>query len=253
MPKSLWLIACTASALWAVDWKALQPPQGCVGDLASVVDASTRTRIESYCSAIHEATGVRMTFVTIQSLQGEPSADVASTLARSWNNSDGILWILVTQDHRHQLEIAPALQATLPPGLSNHILDEMRPALRRGEHGEAVMAAAEVLGAAIAAARHAAVPTRLPRNIRPHRLDAFPWPLAIGSLVLAGWLMRAGGPRGYGWAGGRGFLPWLALGAATTRSTWGSRGTGGFGAYDSGDTFAGFGGGDFGGRASSDW
>jgi len=129
----------------------------------------------------------------------------------------------------------------------------MRPALRQRQHGEAVMAAAETLGIAIAKAKHAAE-TRLPRRIRPGPYDAFSWPLAIGSVILVAWLMIAGGPRGFAWAGGRGLLPWLALGTMTGRSTWGSRGSGGFGGYDSGDGFAGFGGGDFGGGgASSDW
>ena len=54
--------------------------------------------------------------------------------------------------------------------------------------------------------------------------------------------------------GGGGFLPGLILGTRCGRSTWGSRGSGGFGGYDSGDGFGGFGGGDSGGGgASSDW
>jgi uncharacterized protein len=65
--------------------------------------------------------------------------------------------------------------------------------------------------------------------------------------------MRAGGPRGYGgWSGG-GFLPGLVMGNLMARSTWGGRGSGGFGGYDSGDGFGGFGGGDSGGGASGDW
>ena len=46
----------------------------------------------------------------------------------------------------------------------------------------------------------------------------------------------------------------MLLGNLMGRSTWGGRGSGGFGGYDSGDGFGGFGGGDFGGGgASSDW
>lgn len=280
------VVAWCASAGWAVDWKALQS-QGYVSDFAQVVDAASKARIESYCAAIEHSTGVRMALVTVASLQGEPIEDVASTIARAWGvvpveryraflvivpagsvphpaappldlvkpaKNEGILLLLAIQDRRYRLEIGSGLEHILPDGLSGNILREMRPALRQRQHGEAVMAAAETLGGAIAKAKHAAIDTRLPRRIRPGPYDAFPWPVAIGGVILLALLMRVGGPRGYGWGGGGGFLPWLVLGARMGRSTWGSRGSGGFGGYDSGDGSAGFGGGDFGGGgASSDW
>ena len=278
------LVVWCASANWAVDWKAL-PSQGYVSDFAGVIDAPTKARLESYGASIENPTGVRMALVTISSLQGEPIEDVADTIARAWGfvsaeryqaflvispggsvphpalppldlvkppKTDGILLLLAIQDHRFRLEIGHGLR-DLPDGLNGSLLHEMQPALRQQQYGEAFMAAAETLGGAIAKAKHRAIESRLPRSIRPGAFTAFPWALAIGSVILAAWLMRAGGPRGYGW-GGRGFLPWMVLGAMTARSTWGGRGSGGFGGYDSGDGFGGFGGGDFGGGgASSDW
>ena len=76
----------------------------------------------------------------------------------------------------------------------------------------------------------------------------------MGGIFVLMWLLRLGGPRGYGgWSGG-GFLPGLFLGSMMGRSTWGDRGSGGFGGYDSGDSFGGFGGGDSGGGgASGSW
>jgi uncharacterized protein len=66
--------------------------------------------------------------------------------------------------------------------------------------------------------------------------------------------MRFAGPRGFGGFGGGGFLPWLILGNLMGRSTFGGRGSGGFGGPDSGGGFGGFGGGDSGGGgASGDW
>jgi hypothetical protein len=62
------------------------------------------------------------------------------------------------------------------------------------------------------------------------------------------WLIRAGNPAGYGGLGGHGLLPGLVRRSTMKRSTWGSRGNGGFGGFDSGDASGGFGGG-----ACSDW
>jgi uncharacterized protein len=94
----------------------------------------------------------------------------------------------------------------------------------------------------------------LQRRIRRTPSDSIPWPVLFGGLGLLLWLLKSGGPRGYGGGGGGGFLPGLILGGMMGRGSWGSRGSGGFGGYDSGDGFGGFGGGDSGGGgASSDW
>jgi uncharacterized protein len=131
----------------------------------------------------------------------------------------------------------------------------MRPALRQKDYSDAMMAAAQTIGNTIAQAKNVKLTATLPRRTRPSTSDSIPWPVIIGGLFLLVWLMRAGKPRGYGGgAGGGGFLPGLILGNMMGRSTWGSRGSGGFGGSDSGDGFGGFGGGDSGGGgASSDW
>lgn len=250
-----------ATAGWAVDWKALKP-QGYASDFAGVIDASSKLELENYCAAVDRASGVQMALVVVSSLEGEPIEDVANSMARGWGighqgRNDGILLLLAVQDHRSRLEIGYGLEPILPDGLAGSILREMRPALRRQQYGEALKAAAETIGNAVAQAKHVTIDTSLHRRIEPGTYEGFPWPLLIGGLILFVWLMRAGGRRGhrgvFGGSGG-GFLPWLVLGNATGRSTWGSRGSGGFGGYDSGDGFRGFGGGDFGGGgASSDW
>src|SRR5262249_51465660 len=138
------------------------------------------------------------------------------------------------------------------------ILREMRPALRGQRYGEALFAAAKTLGDDVAKAKNVKIDVDLPGQTPPTTTDTINWPVLAGILLLRAVLIRFGRPRGYsgygGWRGG-GFLPGLVLGNMMGRSTWGSRGSGGFGGYDSGDGgFGGFGGGDFGGGgASSDW
>lgn len=255
------VLAWCASAGLAIDWKALKP-QGCLSDFAGVIDPSVKAEVETYCHSVEQAAGVQLDLVTIRSLEGEPLEDVASVLARGWGigqpgGHPGVLLLLAIQDRRSRLEISPELESGAgglsSRGLNGSVLREMRPALRQQQYGEAMMAAAETAGTAIAEARKVRIDARLPRHIRPGIWDSVPWPLVAGVLVLLVLLMRVGGPRSYGWSGA-GFLPWLVFGNRTGRSTWGSRGSGGFGGYDSGDAFGGFGGGDFGGcGASSDW
>jgi len=254
-----WLVIF-ASAAWAVDWTAYKP-EGFVSDFAKVIDPASRSQLEAYSATVQRATGVQLALVTIPSLEGEPIEDVANTIARAWGvgqkgKNEGILLLLAVQDRRSRLEIGYGLEPILPDGLSGSVLREMRPALRQQAYGEALKAAASTLGTTIASAKHVALNEKLPRRIQPTTTDSIPWPIIVGGLFLLIWLMRSGGPRGYGGSGrGGGFLPGLILGNMMGRSTWGSRGSGGFGGYDSGDGgFGGFGGGDFGGGgASSDW
>jgi uncharacterized protein len=255
-------ILCVLAAR-AVDWKTLQP-QGYVTDFAGVIDPAARARLEDYCAAVERATGAQMALVTIPSLQGQPIEDVANTIFRAWgvgqkNKDNGILLLLDIGDRRDRLEVGYGLEPILPDGLDGSILRAMRPALRQQDYGDALMAAAQTIGETIAQAKHVSLTQTLPRRVHESPLDEIPWPLILGAVFVLFWLMRSRGPRGYGgygysgWRGG-GFFPGLILGNMMGRSTWGSRGSGGFGGFDSGDGFGGFGGGDSGGGgASSDW
>lgn len=251
------LAILAAAAAGAVDWKALKP-QGYVSDFAGVIDAASRQRLETFCGIVERQTGAQMALVTIPSLQGEPIEDVANTIYRAWGvgqkgKDEGILLLLAINDRRNRLEVGYGLEPILPDGLDGSILREMRPALRQQRYGEAMMAAADTIGHAIADAKHVSLNAPLPRQIHSSPADFIPWPVVIGGIVLLVWLMRSGGPRGYD-GGGGGFLPGVILGDTIGRGSWGSRGSGGFGGYDSGDGFGGFGGGDSGGGgASSDW
>jgi uncharacterized protein len=248
-----------ASAGWAVDWKSLKP-QGYVSDFANVIDASSKSQLEAYAATVEQATGAQIALVTIPSLEGEPIEDVANTIFRAWGvgqkgKNEGIMLLLAVNDRRSRLEVGYGLEPILPDGLTGSILREMRPALRQKDYGDAMMAAAQTIGNTIARAKNVNLTATLPRRAPRTTSNSIPWPVIIGGLFLLFWLMRRGGPRGYGGGGGGGFLPGLILGNVLGRSTWGSRGSGGFGGSDSGDGgFGGFGGGDSGGGgASSDW
>src|SRR5581483_7671942 len=210
------LAAVAAFAAGAVDWKALKP-QGYVSDFAGVIDAGSRQQLEAYCGMVERSTGAQMAFVTIPSLEGEPIEDVANTLFRAWGvgkkgKDEGILLLLSIGDRRSRLEVGYGLEPILPDALDGSILREMRPALRQGHYGEAVMAAAATVGNAIAAAKHVTLTAPLQRRIRRTPGDSIPWPVIFGGIFLLLWLVRSGGPRGYGGGGGGGLLPRLILG-----------------------------------------
>ncbi len=251
------VLAVCGSAGWAVDWKALQP-QGYVSDFAGVVSPEAKSQLEAYCTAVEQSTGAQMALVTVGTLEGEPVDAVANTIFRAWGvgqkgKNEGILLLLAVNDHRSRLEVGYGLEPILPDGLDGNILRQMRPALRQSDYGDALMAAAQTIGNAIGQAKHVTIQATLPRHYQPGTGDSIPWPMILGGVFLLLLLLRSGG-RGYGGGGGGGLLAGMILGNVLGRSSWGGRGSGGFGGSDSGDGFGGFGGGDSGGGgASSDW
>jgi uncharacterized protein len=256
------LLGLFASAGSAVDWTALKP-QGYVSDFANVIDPGSKSQLEAYCAAVETSTGAQMALVTIGTLEGEPIDDVANTIYRAWGvgqkgKNEGALLLLVINDRRNRLEVGYGLEPIVPDGFAGSVLREMRPALRQQHYGEALMAAAETIGATIAKAKNVTISAHLPPRIHESPADSIPWPTIVflGVAVLL-FLVRAAGPRGRGGygGGGGGFLTGMILGDLLSRGSWGGRGSGGFGGPDSGDGgFGGFGGGDSGGGgASSDW
>jgi uncharacterized protein len=251
------LLLCGCAG-WAVDWKSLTP-QGYVSDFAGVVDPDTKSRLDAYCAAVQQATGAQIALVTLPSLEGEPIEDVANTIFRAWGvgakgSNEGILLLLSIGDRRSRVEVGYGLEPILPDGMDGGILRDMRPALRQKDYADALTAAAQTIGSTIADAKHVTIPATLPaRRAQPRASDRIPWLYILGFIFLMLWLTHRG-PRGYGGGNGGGLVTGLLLGQVLGRSTWGSRGSGGFGGSDSGDSFGGFGGGDSGGGgASSDW
>jgi uncharacterized protein len=253
MKQCLLLIAavavCASSGL-AVDWKALRP-QGFVNDFAGVVDPRTKVELEAYCAQVEQATGVRISFVTLSSLEGEPLEDVARAIFHFGNELPGapapekdqrVMLILTVNDRHDWVETGPALQPEITTGLAAQVLRETRLALRRRDYNEALRDAADVIGTTSARARKVTLHARIERRIHWSPSDAIPWAAVAGGLLMLIVLMWAGNPAGYGGLGGRGLLPGLVR-HTMSRCTWGSHSGGGFGGFDSGDSSGGFGGG----------
>lgn len=217
---SSWLAFLIAAvAAMGVDFSAL-PSLGYVSDYAKVVDAGSKAVLKKYCAGVEEAAGVRMELATVRTLGGEPVEDVAKLLARRWGLADGgILLLLVVDEKSSLLEVGAGLEEAVPSGYISTLLSEMRPALRRGDHGEALLVAAQVLGRRLAEARGVVIEPAPERrrngSAEPVRI---PWlPVATG-LALIAW------------------LAWVSLHRQRRRAG------GGFGEYDSYDRTGGFGG-----------
>ncbi len=263
--RSLLLATAAAFASFGYDFTSLVA-QGYVSDFTKdkVIDAASRAELERYSAAVERSTGVQMAFVAIDSLEGEPIEDVANAIFRKWGigskkNNEGILLLLSVGDRRHRLEVGYGLEPILPDGFDGSVLRAMRPQLRAGNYGEALLDAAHTIGSRIAQAMGVDIQVTggVRRRSAPQSSSQIPWGAIFVGIVILLVLMNSS--RGGG--GGGGFLTGMILGNLMRGGMgrggggWGgASGGGGFGGYDSGDGFGGFGGGDSGGGgASSDW
>ena len=257
------IAALLCARVFAIDINSLKP-QGYVSDFAGVVDAESRAAIERYGAALQQATGAQISLVTIKSLDNEPLEDFSIDLFRHFgvgqkDTDNGVQLLLVTDEHRSRLEVGHALEAVLPDGLDGQILLDMRPELKAGHYGQALLTAAERIGSTIAQAEGKQVSVPGP-PLPSHPVDdsehssGFPWGLIIFIVFLVFSIIgRWRGHRGGG--GGGGFWTGILLGNLLGGG-WG-RG-GGFGGSSGNSSssggFGGFGGGDAGGGgASSSW
>lgn len=248
---------------FAADWKSLKQ-QGYVSDFANALDASSKVALENYAAEVEQSTGAQLAFVTVSSLENEPIDDVTYTLFRTWGigkkkEDNGVLFLLSINDRRSRLEIGKGLEAILPDGLDGLLLNQMRPALRQGQYGQALFTAAQSIGEIIAKDKNVTIKAVLPRTrVAEPVTHSIPWSLIFGAIFLLFLFIKGSRGGGYRGGGGGGFLPGLILGnmlGGGGRGYGGGSAGGGFGGGDSGGGgFGGFGGGDSGGGgASSDW
>lgn len=265
MRKLALFAALAASALFALDTSKLKPT-GYVNDFAHVLDPVASQRLELYAANLERATGAQMAIVLVKSLDGEPVDDVANRLYREWGigkkgKDEGILILIAVEDHKDRAEVGYGLEPIIPDGYAGSVLRGVRPILRQGNYGGALLAAAQQYGQRIAEEKGVSLGQGRPMRDRTvtHR-QSIPLPVLIGGFFFLMWLIgkfsgggRSGGGFGGG-GGGTGLLTGMILGnmMGRGRSGWGGGGFGGSGGGGGG--WGGFGGGDSGGGgASSDW
>jgi len=269
---TFWLVAfLSISRLWAADAESLPKPTGYVSDFAHVLSPEDQNKLEQFCGRVERELNVQFALVTIDTLNGQPIEDFAIQLARKWGVGDrktnqGVLLLLAIKDRKSDIETGRGIEPYLGDGFSGSILRSLRPDLRNGDYGQALLTGAHAMARQIAQAKgisfqdNALSPERRSRPVETQRRGVPGWLIIAGIFFLL-WLLGRGGRRGG--RGGPGGGLWTGLWLGTLLSSgsrrggwgggnWGSGG--GFGGGSGSGGFGGFGGGDFGGGgANSNW
>ena len=260
----IFFLAAVAIGVGAVDLSSVPKPTGYVSDLANVLSPSDKEELESFCTKVDQQLGAQFAIVTVNTLGDQPIEDFTLQLGRAWGvgnkKNEGLLLLLVIQDHKQRIETGRGLEPYITDGFSGSTMRDMRPLLRQNNYSGALMQGVRVLAAQIAQEKNIAFSEAPPNVQRPQPQEdsggGIPIPLIVFGVLFLLFLIfgrRGGSGRG----GGGGFwLGWILsslLNSGRGGGGWG--GGGGFGGGSGGGGgFGGFGGGDFGGGgASSDW
>ena len=246
------------------------PLTGRVVDSAHVLDAATVSAITERSQALETSTGRQLVVATVPSLEGLDVQEYGYQLGRAWKigeagKNTGVVLVVAPSDRKVGIEVGYGLEPVLTDALSSVILQQkVLPKFRSGDLNGGVLDGANAIADQLALpdeeARQAntqAASAQVSGRRGGHRSGGVSG--VIGFIILAVVLSSVfgGRRRRYGAGGGvGGWLPWVILGAMSSRGgrddDWGGGG-GGWGGGGGGGGFSGGGGSFGGGGASGSW
>lgn len=132
------LLFLVAAPLAALDVPFLS---GRVNDLANLIPADARQRIEQKLAAFEQQTGAQIAVLTIPTLEGEPIEDFSLRVVEAWKlgkkeKDNGVLFLIARDDRRMRIEVGYGLEGDLTDLETSHILDDVvAPYFRNGDFG----------------------------------------------------------------------------------------------------------------------
>jgi uncharacterized protein len=128
---------------------------GRVSDLAGIVPAPARERLETKLRELERRTGAQVAILTVDSLEGDSIEDYAVRVFQTWKLgrqgvNDGVLFLVARQERRMRIEVGYGLEARLTDARSRQILDDVvRPHFRAGKFDAGIEAGADAIAGAI--------------------------------------------------------------------------------------------------------
>jgi len=210
-------------------------------DLTNTLSADDMLRLNRVLSYFEDSTSNQLVFLMISTLNDYPIEEYANQVAQknkigTKKNDNGILFLVVKDDHKIRIEVGYGLEGALPDATSNSIIrNEILPLFKENNFSAGVFAGV----GAIIKATVGEYKIDSPKRRKGKSIGGWIIPLLI---ILFSFLFRGRRSRG------------VYLGGALGAGFGSSSGFGGFGGGSSGGGgFGGFsgGGGSFGGGGSS--
>jgi uncharacterized protein len=194
-------VALAAPAAWAA--KEVPYLAARVNDLAGIVPAPVRERLEARLEDVERRTGAQVAVLTVDSLDGDTIEDFAVRVFQTWklgrrDVNDGALLLVARQERRMRIEVGYGLEDRLTDARSRQILDDLvRPHFRDGNFGAGVEAGVDGIVKTI---EGASLPAPAPARTQTMPLAGRLFMGAIFLLVIGTFsLVALVSPGGAGW------------------------------------------------------
>jgi uncharacterized protein len=260
----IFLLFAFGSAAPAENIKNIHPA-GYVTDLAHVIHADTKVRLENLCLELEQKTGAQMAIVTVQSLEGETVEQYGNELYKQFGvgskkENRGVLVLVAPTERKYWTEVGYGLEPVINDARAGDAGRLMRSFFLQGNYSRGIEAGAWQLAKYIADDRGVTLTaTRPAQPVQPRKGNSpsIPiWAILLFIFVIIQ-IIRAlasigsgrGGRPGGGWWVGPMIGGMLGGGGGFRGGSggWGGGGGGGGG-------FGGFGGGSSGGGgAGGSW
>jgi uncharacterized protein len=144
---SLVAVALMLGAFGQILAAALPRPAGRVNDVAGILDATTRTEIESIVREAERLTSAEIAVATVPSLDGMSVEEYANRLFHEWgigkkDRDNGVLVLVAPNERKVRIEVGYGLEPILPDGLAGEIIrTEILPRFKENDYPGGTLAA----------------------------------------------------------------------------------------------------------------
>jgi uncharacterized protein len=113
-------------------------PPRLVNDVANLLTPEQAAALERRLVALNDSTSNQIAIVSITSLNGADIESYANKLFNEWGigtkkNNNGVLILVVAQDHKVRIEVGYGLEAAIPDDSAKSIIDrDLTPAFKLG-------------------------------------------------------------------------------------------------------------------------
>lgn len=143
------LVALSAAA------KEIPPLTGRVVDLANLIPADERQRLDEKLAAFERETGDQVAVLTVDSLEGEDIEGYANKVARAWalgqkGKDTGALLLVARQDRKMRIEVGYGLEPVLTDLQTKVIQEEVIiPYFKKDDYGGGIEAGVDAILATV--------------------------------------------------------------------------------------------------------
>ena len=138
------LVSCVAA--YGQETSAPLPaPTGFVNDYAHVIDAQTKSRLETMLTNLQQRQNIEIAVVTVPTTNGQDIFDYSLAVARGWGLGSkdgekmGLLLLVAINDRKYYTQVSRHLEGDLTDGLTGQIQrEQLVPQFKKGNYSQGI-------------------------------------------------------------------------------------------------------------------